>query len=121
LTPADADGAIDTVILAFASDPMARWTWPVAPQYLVAMPSLARAFGGRAFEHGSAYGTGDDSGAALWLPPGVGPDEEAINELMARTVAPAKIDIVGRIFESMASFHPQEPHGREGIVLSGDD
>ena len=34
------------------------------------------AFGGKAFEHGSAYCVDDFSGAVHWLPPGIGPDSE---------------------------------------------
>ena len=56
---AEGDRAIQTVVLAFAGDPMARWSWPSAAQYLSYMPSLTRAFVGRAFEHGTAHSTDD--------------------------------------------------------------
>ncbi|HEX6212455.1 MAG TPA: hypothetical protein VF136_16870, partial [Methylomirabilota bacterium] len=46
MTPADEAPAVDTIVLAFAADPMARWSWPDPSQYLAAMPALARAFGG---------------------------------------------------------------------------
>jgi len=49
MTTADEVPAIDTVVLAFAADPVARWSWPDSHQYLTNMPSLTRAFGGRAF------------------------------------------------------------------------
>ena len=31
---ADEDSAVAIITLAFAADPMARWTWPNAGQYL---------------------------------------------------------------------------------------
>ena len=46
-------------------------------EYAVNFPSFVRIFGGKAFEQGSAYSIGGFSGAALWLPPGVHPDEES--------------------------------------------
>lgn len=110
LTPDDEEPAIETIVLAFAADPMARWTWPNARQYLAAMPRLARAFGGRTFALGSALATGDYAGAALWLPPGVEPDEAGLNELMQSTLAPSQQEHGSTIFEQMAKHHPSEPH-----------
>jgi ribosomal protein S18 acetylase RimI-like enzyme len=110
LTPADESAAIATIALAFAADPMTRWTWPKADQYLAAMPRMARAFGGRAFAHGGALATGDYIGVALWLPPGVGPDEEGLGAVMQSTVAPAKLEDGAGLFEQMAAYHPHDPH-----------
>ena len=50
--------AISTIVLGFAADPMTRWVWPDASEYLKMMPRFVRAFGGPAFEHGTAYITG---------------------------------------------------------------
>src|SRR5262245_59692727 len=82
ITPGEEDCAIATVILAFAADPVARWTWPHSREYLAGMPKLVRAFGGNGFKHGGAYGTEECTGVALWLPPGVHPDEEQLNEVV---------------------------------------
>lgn len=40
---ADEDSAVAIIVLAFAADPMARWTWPHARQYLEAIPRMTRA------------------------------------------------------------------------------
>jgi ribosomal protein S18 acetylase RimI-like enzyme len=110
LTREDEGPAIATIVLAFAADPMTRWTWPNSRQYLAAMPRLARAFGGRAFANGSACATGDYAGAALWLPPGVEPDEAGLSDLMESTVAASQQEDGSAIFEQMAKYHPHEPH-----------
>ena len=110
MTPADEVPAIDTVVLAFSADPVARWSWPDSHQYLTSMPSLTRAFGSRAFGHNGAYCTDGYSGAALWLPPGVTPDEEALGEIVRGTVSPSIRDNVFAVFEQMAKYHPAEPH-----------
>jgi ribosomal protein S18 acetylase RimI-like enzyme len=104
----DEASAVDTIVLAFAADPVARWTWPGAHAYLAAMPRFVRAFGGNAFVHGSACCT--EAGAALWLPPGVHPDEETMGEVMQSTVSESKRDEGSSLFEQMARYHPEEPH-----------
>jgi GNAT superfamily N-acetyltransferase len=111
----DQTAAIDAIVRAFAADPVARWTWPDAQQFLAAMPRLVRAFGGRSFDHGGALGVGEPpaiacAGAALWLSPGIEPDEEALVEVMESTVAAAHRDEVFATFEGMAKYHPEEPH-----------
>jgi len=99
-----------TIVLAFSSDPMARFCWPNADQYLAAMPELTRAFGGRAFEHGAGYRSDDYCGAALWLPPGVHPDEEAMVALTERTVTSDRRGDLFGVLEQMGRYHPEEPH-----------
>ena len=49
-------------------------------------------------------------GAALWLPPDVHPDEEALAALIEETVADPVRKEVFAVIEQMASHHPREPH-----------
>jgi ribosomal protein S18 acetylase RimI-like enzyme len=109
-TPVDEQATIDTVVLAFAADPVARWCWPDARQYLAAMPDFARAFGGRAFAHDAAHCTDDCAGAALWLPPDVHPDQTAIGAVLERTAPAALLADLDAVLERMAVFHPDGPH-----------
>jgi ribosomal protein S18 acetylase RimI-like enzyme len=106
----DEAATIDTIVRAFANDPVTRWTWTQSRQYLESMPQLTRAFGGAAFEHGSADVIEGGGGAALWLPPGIHPDEDRMSEVIRATVAPAMHREVFATFEQMAQYHPQEPH-----------
>jgi hypothetical protein len=80
--------AISTIVLGFAADPMARWVWPDSSQYLRIMPQFVKAFGGRAFENGTAYITEAARAAALWLPPGVQPDEAAMGAIITEALQP---------------------------------
>jgi ribosomal protein S18 acetylase RimI-like enzyme len=49
-------------------------------------------------------------GAALWLPPGVAADEEAMEAVLRRTIPERDQDAAFAVFEQMALFHPGEPH-----------
>ena len=71
-TAAEEAAVFAILTLAFSSDPATRWTWPDPKAYLEAFPHFAMAFGGAAFEKGSALRIGS-AGAALWLPPGTDP------------------------------------------------
>ena len=82
LPASDQERAIATVVLAFSTDPMARWVWPDPQQYLASAPDFARAFGGRAFAQGTAHCVADYLGVALWLSPGIQPDEDALGALL---------------------------------------
>lgn len=106
----DEESVISVLALAFSSDPMARWSQPDPRLYLAMFPILARALGGAAFEKGSAYFADGYGGAALWLPPGVHPDEKTLVALVEK-FAPANIlpDLSG-VYEQMEKFHPTEPH-----------
>lgn len=104
-------GAVTAVIgLAFASDPMARWSFRAADTYLAVAPDLVRAFGDAAYDNDSAYVSEDFGGAALWLPPGVEADMEALDGLIRAHADPAVLPEIDAIFEAMARYHPDGPH-----------
>ena len=86
-TSVDEAQLVHTMVAAFAADPVVRWFWPNARQYLENMPGFTLAFGGAAFAHQEAHCTEDFSGAALWLPPGAHPDEAAVGQIVEDTVA----------------------------------
>ena len=108
--PHEQAAAISTIVLAFATDPMTRWSWPNPADYLRIMPQVTRAFGGAAFDHQSAFCTDGHEGVALWLPPGVSPDEDAMAGLFEQSLDEGRLQEMGTVFEQMAQFHPTEPH-----------
>jgi GNAT superfamily N-acetyltransferase len=110
VTPSNADHAIGTVVLAFSADPIARWFYPDPHQYLLYLPTFVRAFAGKAFEHKSAYQINGYSGAALWLPPGIHPDENALVPFLRRTIPEEHQQEVFAFIDQMDSSHPAEPH-----------
>jgi ribosomal protein S18 acetylase RimI-like enzyme len=102
---------IGTILLAFGTDPFARWIWPDSHAYLTHFPRFIRAYSRNAFLHQSTYCTDNYLGVAMWLPPDVHPDEDAIDALIKATVpADRQKDVLGLI-NRMASCAPEEPHG----------
>ena len=107
---AEEEAAVFAVLtLAFSSDPATRWTWPEPKVFIEAFPRFAKAFGGAAFDMGTAHRIGW-AGAALWLPPGARPDEAALGALMESTADAATATDGPKLMQQMASHHPKEPH-----------
>jgi ribosomal protein S18 acetylase RimI-like enzyme len=102
--------AISTLVAAFITDPLARFACPHPHDYFPAMPAVFREFGGGSFEHGTAYVSVDLCGAALWLPPGVHPNDEALEAAMRDGTIPEHLDDLLSTFEKMEQSHPEEPH-----------
>jgi GNAT superfamily N-acetyltransferase len=106
VAPADIERAVAVLTLAFNADPVTRWTYPEAAQYLARFPILVRAFGGGAFAEGTARHVEDYAGTALWLPPGCELDEAAIGA----SLPAGRESEFAAVFEALACYHPQEPH-----------
>ena len=106
----DQDRATAVITMAFSDDPIVRWVFPHAHQYLTYWPRFLSDFGGRAFENGTAHHAEPFCGVALWLPPGVGPDEEAMGEVLEESIPDSSRGEVFAFLEKMGPFHPAEPH-----------
>jgi ribosomal protein S18 acetylase RimI-like enzyme len=102
--------ALDTLVLAFASDPIERWMWRESAEYLACFPRFLAAFGGQSFAAGTAWNLGDFSAVALWFPPGTEPDDGAIASVVSETVEPTLHEDVFAVAEQMQAAHPTFPH-----------
>ena len=102
--------AIATVTMGFSTDPVARWFYPKPADYFRWFPRFVRAFAGGSIASGSAYCTANYAGAALWLPPGVHPDEEAMVKLVKESLSEERQAGVFELFEKMGAGHPDVPH-----------
>lgn len=109
-SPDDIAKAADVLLMAFVDDPAVRWMYPDLNQYLQCFPQFVEAFAGRAFTHGGAFFTGEYPGVALWFPPGIVPDEQAVEAVLARTVTPERLTTMEQVFEQMDRYHPTQPH-----------
>ena len=109
-TPDEMPRAVAAIVAAFLTDPPARFAWPSAQDYLMAMPLATRMFAGSCFEHGTAYVSADFRGAALWLPPGAEPNSDALEKVFRDTADREHLDDLFATFEKMGQAHPGEPH-----------
>lgn len=105
-----AERAVSVITMAFAADPVARWMWPEADDYLSYFPEFTRLFGGPSFAHATAHHTDDFSGAALWVPPFAHTDDEPLLDFLKRTIAPEKLASFFNVLEQMGNYHPTTPH-----------
>lgn len=104
--------AMSTLVLGFSADPIARFFFADPVRYLTTGRRFLDAFGGRAFDHGTAFVANDCRAVALWLPPGVSPDEETMGAISEEEIAlrPEMAEAAAGLFEGMAKYHPHEPH-----------
>jgi hypothetical protein len=102
--------AVAAIVAAFITDPPARFAWPSPHVYLSAMPVATGEFAGSSFKNGTAYVSADFSGAALWLPPGVEADGQALEKVFRDTAKPEHMDDLLATFEKMEKSHPREAH-----------
>jgi ribosomal protein S18 acetylase RimI-like enzyme len=106
----DRTKAIETLVLAFASDPQLRFLFPSPLQYQAYAFDFFKAFGGNAFEKESAHQAAGFSGVALWLPPDTQPNEEDLVNLIHKSADESKISTVMAVLEQMEHHQPDEPH-----------
>lgn len=101
---------INTLVAAFAEDPVARWVFPDPGRYLEHFPRLVESFAQVSVRDGTAWEVGGFSGAAVWLAPGQEPDEEHLAAAVAEGVPAPRQPEVLELFERMSESHPQGPH-----------
>jgi len=96
--------------LGFQADPVIRWFYPEARQYLTHFPEFLVAFGGKAFAEKTVWRLGEFSAVALWLPPHVDPDGDAIVATLTKSVAPGQHEDMLSVLGQMDEAHPRFPH-----------
>ncbi|MDA0785260.1 MAG: GNAT family N-acetyltransferase [Proteobacteria bacterium] len=109
-SPDERDRLIASLVAAFVADPFVRWMLPDATTYFHYFPQLLRHFGGGAFDQSSAYRSEDFRAAALWLPPGIKPNEEGMEAVMEEAVAAERQAEVFGVLEQVGMSHPEEAH-----------
>jgi GNAT superfamily N-acetyltransferase len=108
--PEDKPRLLQTLVLGFAADPMARWATPDPATYLSRRDEFFDAFGGAAFGHGTAFVADGGAAVATWLPPGVEADGARMQAIMAEQTPPSRMGEMDELFAKMEEFHLDEPH-----------
>jgi GNAT superfamily N-acetyltransferase len=110
------DSAISVITLAFSATRSRAGPIPTPTSTTLYFPPFIRAFAGGAFEVGTAFLAGGFAGAALWLPPGVHPDEDAMNAIMQASIPEDRADLLGEFVAQQA----RDPPGLPSLVPTAD-
>lgn len=108
--PEDKARLLQTIVLGFSADPMARWASPNPAVYLDRRVEFFDAYGGAAFDHGTAFVADDGAAVATWLPPGVQADGERMAAILAEQTPDSRMGEMGALFAKMEELHLREPH-----------
>jgi GNAT superfamily N-acetyltransferase len=102
--------AFATLVSAFTDDPVERWLYPDAQQYLTHFPKFLAALGGKAFDEQTVWSLARGGAVALWLPPGTEPDGDAIISVLTDSVSPEKHGDMFSVLQQMDVAHPTFLH-----------
>jgi ribosomal protein S18 acetylase RimI-like enzyme len=102
--------ALATLVSAFVSDPVERWLYPDARQYLTHFPEFLAALGGKAFDEQTVWSLAQFGAVALWLPPGTEPEGDDIISVLTKSVSAEKHVDMFSVLEQMTAAHPAFAH-----------
>ena len=104
------DAVLNTLMLAFSGDPCLRYVLDTPEKLLKGFHDFAVAMGGPALDEGTAWLAEDGAAAALWLPPNVTSDREAMMAVIGEFAREEKLPVLGEVGDAIARYHPEGPH-----------
>ena len=107
VTPDTLDRALATLAAAFVADPVGRWIYHEARDYLENYSKLVRLFGSVSSEEGTFYADESFGGACVWLKVGSAPDGDAMAKHIEETVREEIREELFEVFEKMDTYHHQ--------------
>lgn len=104
------DKAMATLELAFVADPVMRWFWPDPTVYRATFSKFVEAIAGAAFKQGTAQWLDSGHAVALWLAPGVAPDDETLTQVIVDSVEPSLLVDLAAFGDLIHEQHPVVEH-----------
>jgi ribosomal protein S18 acetylase RimI-like enzyme len=101
---------IATIVSAFVADPVERWLWPDASEYLAHFPAFVAAFGSAASDADPLATEDGFAAVAMWIAPGAQADGGRIDAVLEATVAPERHEDAFAVLAQMDEAHPGDPH-----------
>ena len=83
-TAEDADACVAALLIAFSTDPLLRWVFPEPYRYLSCFEAMTSVIAMASIASNSAYRSADAAAAALWMPPGAGPNRAAMEAICSQ-------------------------------------
>ena len=106
-TAAEKKIVIDTITLAFSSDPIMRWIYPDARSFIETGPNLFDAMAGNSLLTDSCFISPGCTGVAMWLGPGVKPDESLLAPITKKIRPEIMEDLMG-LLDEVETYHPKD-------------
>ena len=106
----EGDAVLETLMLAFSSDPCMRYLLATPRAFFKGFRPFATGMGGAALAAGTAWLAEEGAAAALWLPPGITSDRDAMLAVVGELAREEKLPVLGEVGDAMAGYHPEEPH-----------
>lgn len=106
----DRHAVTDILLAAFRDDPALRGLYPTDLDYIRYTPGLIMAFAGRAFGAGTVDTDREGHAAALWFPPGLSPDTDAVVHHLGLSVPGKRLPQLTAGLAAQAALRPPEPH-----------
>ncbi len=107
-TASDRQSILNSITLAFSSDPVNRWYLPDADRFLTYFPSVVAAALDVSLDAGTCFVTDECEGAAIWLPPGTTMDEAAMESVLTEAPPPELAEPLMEFFGAIESYHPHD-------------
>ena len=105
--PEERERVFDSLVLAFAADPLIRWMWPDPAAFVEGWRRTLTPHGGAAFDAGTAFVTAKCEAAALWFAPGNEADMDAMIAILAETVPAERMGEIAEFFELAIDAYPE--------------
>src|SRR4029453_11194800 len=93
----EGEAVLDTLMLAFSTDPCLRYLLATPNAFFRGFRPFATGMGGAALAEGTAWLAGGGTAAALWLPPGVSPDRDAMLAVVGELAREEKLPVLGEV------------------------
>lgn len=104
------DAVLDVLMLAFSTDPCLRFALDTPDKLFRGFRAFATGMGGASVKLGTAWIAEDGAAAAMWLPPGVESDLEAMLAVLGEMAREEKGPVLEAVGDEVAKYHPHEPH-----------
>lgn len=95
-----------TLVLGLSVDPLFRWYFPEPHEYLANVPTFLKLVGGDAFEHNTAMYMEGYVCSALWLPPDIHPDVNAIQKFLTEKLDGLRLEEARAVEEQFEKLTP---------------
>jgi len=102
--------AISILLSAFVADPVIRWMYPKAEDYLRHFPTFLKAFSGPALYKETVFIDETEKTCAIWLSPTSEVYEGFLEKVLLETVAVCKQKDLFETLSSQSEAHPTYPH-----------